>query len=160
MSSGIRELTDGSPERTRQLLNGLRDQGRTLPAFAIRSLTLDDAFLAPGACSGSRPRRAPTCRRPARSRSGHARLMVEDGTRGQAGRRGLGRLDQYTGIRSRTARVVSMIFLAAGIASLRSASSAIGLSMSGYSVVLRRRRIQSNGARIGPRGGCNCARTA
>ena len=94
----IRELTDGRPERT-----------------------LDDAFLASGACS--RPRLGVRTHavgqrgngagiRARRSKTAHA------ATSGERSRR---KLDQYTGIRSRTARPVSMIFLAAGIASSGSA---------------------------------------
>lgn len=42
----LRELTDGSPERTRQLLNRLHDEGHTPQKLTIQSPTLDDAFLA------------------------------------------------------------------------------------------------------------------
>jgi len=42
----LRELTDGSPERIRQLLNRLHDEGHSPETLALQSPTLDDAFLA------------------------------------------------------------------------------------------------------------------
>lgn len=44
--STFRQLTDGSPESVRQLLNRLHDEDRHPRTLAIQTPTLDDAFLA------------------------------------------------------------------------------------------------------------------
>lgn len=44
--SALRELTGGSPERLRRLLNRLHHEGRTVQSLTVQTPTLDDAFLA------------------------------------------------------------------------------------------------------------------
>ena len=44
--STVREATNGSPERIREILNTLHEQERTVRTLAVETPTLDDAFLA------------------------------------------------------------------------------------------------------------------
>lgn len=53
--STLRELTDGSPEHVRRLLNRLHDEGRHPRTLTIQTPTLDDAFLALTGHSASAP---------------------------------------------------------------------------------------------------------
>ncbi|MEV4841580.1 ATP-binding cassette domain-containing protein [Nonomuraea sp. NPDC049486] len=42
----VREVTDGDPERVREVLNRLHHRGRVVRTFSVQAPTLDDAFLA------------------------------------------------------------------------------------------------------------------